>query len=138
MSEKKKRLIKRLLIAALVLCGMIAVLRPIVLVPFATVTIHYKTDDGIVSTQLEGKEAATVWWMLSGKPLDWNVTMQGGSACGFGPNRAITVGNTTFYVSQDDCGVLQKAGTNNYYRCYGQWERLWEIFEAHGADSCGH
>ena len=139
MSEKKKRLIKRLLIAALVLCGMIAVLRPIVVMPFATVTIHYKTDDGIVSTQLEGKEAATVWWMLSGKPVDWNVTNQGGSACGFGPERAITIGNTTYYVSKDDCGVLQKAGTKYFYRLSkDQWWCLWKILEAYGANRSGY
>ena len=138
MYEKKKRTIIRLIVLALVICGMIAVFRPIVLVPFGKVTIHYKTDGGIVSTQLEGKEAVKVWWMLIGKPLDLNLTAQG-AACGFGPNRAITVGNTTFYVSQDDCGVLQKVNTNNLYRfTKGQWWLLWEIFEAHGADTCGH
>lgn len=51
---KRKKIIIRLLVAALVLCAMIAVLRPIMLVPFAKVTIHYKTDGGIASTQLEG------------------------------------------------------------------------------------
>lgn len=138
MSEKKKRLIKRLLIAALVLCGMIAVLRPIVVMPFATVTIHYTIDNEMVSTQLEGKEAFKIWWVLNGKRLNWNLSSQG-AACGFGPKRAVTIGDTTYYISQDDCRVFQKKDSKNFYRFNSfEWKLLWEVFKAHGADSCGH
>lgn len=139
MYEKKKTTVILLIVLTLVVCGMIAVNRPILHFPFEEITIHYKTDNGIVSTKLEDNEAATIWWMLSGKPVSWNVTLQGGSGCGFGPERAITIGNTTYYVSKDGCGVLQKAGTKYFYRLSkDQWWCLWEILEAYGANRSGY
>ena len=134
MHEKKRTTIILLIVLTLAVCGIIAVIRPILHFPFEKITIHYKTDNGIASTQLEGKEAATIWWMLNGKRLNWNLHLQGGSACGFGPERAITIGYTTYYVSKDDCAVIQKKDSKFFYRLNKEeWERLWEIFEAHGA-----
>ena len=80
MYEKKKTTIILLIVLTLVVCGMIAVNRPILHFPFEEITIHYKTDNGIVSTKLEDNEAATIWWMLNGKPVSWNVTLQGAPA----------------------------------------------------------
>ena len=134
MYEKKKTTIILLLVLTLVVCGIIAVIKPIFHFPFEEITLQYKTDNGIVSTKLEGKEAATVSQIFNGKILNWNLYFQGGSACGYGPELAVTIGNTTYYVSQDSCGVLQKADTNYFYDLTGQeWDRLWEILKAYVA-----
>ena len=136
MLKKRKKLIMILILLALVVCGII---RPIVHWPFEEITIQYTIDNEIVSAQLEGKEAFKIWWVFNGKRLNWNVTNQGGSACGFGPKRAVTIGNTTYYISQDDCCVFQKKDSENFYRFNSfEWKLLWGVFKAHGADSCGH
>lgn len=136
MLKKRKKLIMILILLALVVCGII---RPIVHWPFEEITIQYTIDNEIVSAQLEGKEAFKIWWVFNGKRLNWNVTNQGGSACGFGPKRAVSIGNTTYYISQDDCRVFQKKDSENFYRFNSfEWKLLWGVFKAHGADSCGH
>ena len=135
MLKKRKKLIMILIVLALVVC---CIIRPIVHWPFEEITIQYTIDNEIVSTRLEGKEAFKIWWVFNGKRLNWNISSQG-AACGFGPKRAVTIGDTTYYISQDDCCVFQKKDSKNFYRFNSfEWKLLWEVFKAHGADSCGH
>ncbi len=133
MNKKIKMTIVRLVVIALLVCLIFALTRPIIHAPFGTVWISVQTADGIFRVRLTDEEARTVRRMLNGKIFDKDLYFTG-AACGFGPKRAIEIGNTLYYVSQDDCGAVQIADTNYYY-CLSprQWDTLWTILKAYGA-----
>lgn len=136
MYEKKKVTIILVVVLVLAVALFIFLLKPIIHSPFGAVTINYISNDGerILSVQLTGKEARIVRRILNGKIFDIDLHTTG-AGCGFGPNRAIEIGNTVYYVSYDSCGVVQTKDTKFFYHLTSkEWENLWAIFEAHGAD----
>lgn len=55
--------------------------------------------------------------------------------CGYDTRLSFTIGGTTYYQAQDDCGCVQNAGTGRYYEIDGEsHDVIDEIFRAHGAE----
>ena len=134
MYEKKK--VTVILLAALVLVvGVIlATLRPIMHYFGENVTLCFDSEQGTGTVPLSEEEGAQVRKILNGKVFTWDLYFAG-PACGFDDSLAIKVGDTFYFVSQDDCGVVQKANSNYYYDLTNEeWDALWAIFVAHGAN----
>lgn len=56
-------------------------------------------------------------------------------ACGFNEDVAFVIGDTTYYLAQDDCNYVQDASTGRYIKISKKDRKaLDDIFRAHGAN----
>lgn len=99
----------------------------------ATVQICYDREDVSFDLELSNEEADVVLSILNGKMRDLDMTVTG-AGCGFGPEQSFVINGSVYCLGQDDCGVIWKEGTKNYYVVSQQeLEQLQQIFKAHGA-----
>lgn len=95
--------------------------------------IIYGLNGGTVNEALTAEEVRTVKWILNGKipePL-----LVGGYACGFNEDISFVIGDTTYYLAQDDCNYVQDASTGRYIKISKKGRKILDdIFRAHGAN----
>lgn len=126
---------KKIVCVVLVLVVLIAALSGCVPV------FHYSTTGRIIyglngesfDQALTAEEVRTVKWILNGKipePL-----LVGEYACGYNEDVSFVIGDTTYYLAQDDCNYVQDASTGRYIKISKTGRKaLDEIFRAHGAN----
>ena len=99
----------------------------------AAVRICYDRENVSFDLELSQEEANFVVSVLNGKRRDLDMTVTG-AGCGFGREQSFVINGSTYCLGQDDCGVIWKEGTENYYVVSQQeLEQLQEIFKKHGA-----
>lgn len=98
------------------------------------VRICYDRENVSFDLELPQEEATVVLSVLNGKRRNLDMTVTG-AACGFGREQCFVIDGSTYCLGQDDCGVIWKEGTENYYVVSQQeLEQLKEIFKEHGAE----
>ena len=126
---------KRVICASVLLVVLIAALSGCVPVLHCSTSgrIIYGLNGGTVNKALTAEEVRTVKWILNGKipePL-----LVGGYACGFNEDISFVIGDTTYYLAQDDCNYVQDASTGRYIKISKKGRKMLDdIFRAHGAD----
>ena len=97
------------------------------------VRICYNRENVSFDLELTQEEASVVLAVLNGKILDLDMVVTG-AGCGFGPEQSFVINGSTYCLAQDDCGVIWKEGTDNYYvLSWEETKELKEIFKNHGA-----
>ena len=126
---------KKVVCAVLVLVVLIAALSGCVPVFHSSTSgrIRYSLNGETVNEELTAEEVKTVKWILNGRipePL-----LVGEYDCGYNEDVSFVIGDTTYYLAQDDCNYVQDASTGRYIKISEKGRKvLDEIFRAHGAN----
>ena len=127
MHPKAKRILIAAIVVVITLFSVLAVRKYFhIFWGFETVTIH---QDGMTQT-LPVTEASAVIRILNTKEY---TPGQGG--CPFDEKLTITVGDTVFALSQDDChGLMEMNSQRHYSLNQSAWEAIHQIFLKYGGD----
>jgi hypothetical protein len=126
---------KKIVCVVLVLVVLIAALSGCMPIFHSSTTgrVIYGLNGISLDETLTAEEVRAVKWILNGKipePL-----LVGGYACGFNEDVAFVIGDTTYYLAQDDCNYVQDASTGRYIKISKKGRKvLDDIFRAHGAN----
>lgn len=132
-----KRDIKRLICAVLILVmlGVVVTMAgcaPICHSQLVSGRVLYNRQGVSFDEELTVGEVTAVVSVLNGKVTKTVFPME--YACGYDERHAIQIGFTTYYLAQDDCGMVQNGLNGKYFELTNEErDALEAIFGAHAA-----